>query len=39
MIHIAMFVVPWHAKLHCCDILCVVIEPVIQTDGLEYGLH
>jgi len=29
-----MLVVPRHAKMHCCDILCVVIEPVIQTEGL-----
>jgi len=39
MSHIGMFVVPWCAKMHCRDILCVVIEPVIQTEGLEYRLY
>jgi len=31
MTHIAMVFVPWHAKVHCRNILCVVIEPAIQT--------
>jgi len=38
MTHSGMFVVPWGAKMCCCDILCVVIEPVIQTESLEYRL-
>jgi hypothetical protein len=36
---IGMFVVPWHARMDCRGILYVVIEPVIQTEGLEYRLY